>query len=458
MAQAVAAQPKLQPDVTLELDREGVIRSVSLSGAVPSEDVDEWIGRPWVETVVDPGGTKVERIVTDALETGVSAFRQVNQRFPSGIELPIEYTAVRLGRKGLVAVGKSLHAVAELQSRLNAAQQAIERDYWKLREVETRCRLLFDRSNEAVLMVAASDLRILEANPTAIGALGLSPPDGNSGDADLLSEVAAEDRPALTGMLQRVRDDGRAPGILVHVGAERRPLLVRASLLPSQEGLHYLIQLQPVGLAPPAEEDGIPFEELLERSPDAFVALDAGGRVLRANRAFLNLAQVGDQRSVAGEPLERWLGRPGADLTVLLSNVARHGSVRLFSTTLQGELGLGTEVEVSAAGERDHDPRTIGVLIRDVASRLRAGSELGPAGAPLGTAVTDQIGRTPLPDLVREAVAVVERNYINAALELTGGNRTAAAQLLGVSRQSLYAKLNRYADEDELHPNSDPMT
>ncbi|MGZ8403091.1 MAG: helix-turn-helix domain-containing protein, partial [Rhodoplanes sp.] len=39
-------------------------------------------------------------------------------------------------------------------------------------------------------------------------------------------------------------------------------------------------------------------------------------------------------------------------------------------------------------------------------------------------------------------VAVV--NYVRAALDLAGGNRTAAAGLLGLSRQSLYAKLNRY--------------
>ena len=35
------------------------------------------------------------------------------------------------------------------------------------------------------------------------------------------------------------------------------------------------------------------------------------------------------------------------------------------------------------------------------------------------------------------------------ALELAGGNRTATAELLGLSRQSLYAKLNRYGLEDK---------
>ena len=55
------------------------------------------------------------------------------------------YTTVLLGgHAGLLAIGKSLQAVAELQSRLITAQQTMERDYWKLRDVETKYRLLFD--------------------------------------------------------------------------------------------------------------------------------------------------------------------------------------------------------------------------------------------------------------------------------------------------------------------------
>jgi DNA-binding NtrC family response regulator len=60
-------------------------------------------------------------------------------------------------------------------------------------------------------------------------------------------------------------------------------------------------------------------------------------------------------------------------------------------------------------------------------------------------AMAGKVGRTPLLQLVRETTGAVERHYIDAALQLAGGNRTAAAELLGLSRQSLYVKLNRYA-------------
>jgi DNA-binding NtrC family response regulator len=54
------------------------------------------------------------------------------------------------------------------------------------------------------------------------------------------------------------------------------------------------------------------------------------------------------------------------------------------------------------------------------------------------------VGRVPLKELVRESTDMIERLCIEAALELTGDNRASAAEILGLSRQSLYAKLNRH--------------
>jgi DNA-binding NtrC family response regulator len=39
---------------------------------------------------------------------------------------------------------------------------------------------------------------------------------------------------------------------------------------------------------------------------------------------------------------------------------------------------------------------------------------------------------------------LIERLCIEAALELTRNNRASAAEMLGLSRQSLYVKLRRY--------------
>ncbi len=447
-----------QPDVTLLLDMDGVIREVSLAESLAREDAQALVGRPWDETIADSGGEKVRRLVDDARGSRVSVFRQVTQRFPSGLEVLMEYMTVRLGGKsGLLAIGRNLQTVAELQSRLIAAQHEIERDYWKLRDVETRYRLLFNASNEAVFLLKAADLRVIEANPAAIRALGLDPerPKAVVGRA-FLPDIAPQERERFEQTLSRLREQGRAPGVLLHLGHERQPWLVRPSLLTSDGSPVFVLQLTPVAGAQLelVRTESVSIEDLIERGPDAFCVLDRDGVVLRANRAFLDLVQVPTERAVRGERLGRWLGRPGADATILLGNAARHGTVRLFATTVQGDLGGEADVEISAVGSPVDDPRHFGVVIRDVGRRLASPGPAVGLDAVLDT-LSSQIGKTSLRKLVKDTVAAVERHYVEAALELTRGNRTAAAEVLGVSRQSLYAKLGLYGLAGVAAPDAD---
>jgi DNA-binding NtrC family response regulator len=54
----------------------------------------------------------------------------------------------------------------------------------------------------------------------------------------------------------------------------------------------------------------------------------------------------------------------------------------------------------------------------------------------------------PMKDIVSETTDLIERMCIEAALELTRDNRASAAEMLGLSRQSLYVKLRRYGIGD----------
>jgi transcriptional regulator PpsR len=436
-----------QADVTLLLDAKGVIREATFASSLAAENASSWLGRRWIETIESLGNSNVERMVDDAKSTGISAFRQVTQRFPSGLEIPMEYTTVLLGgRAGMLAVGKNLQAVAELQSRLIAAQQTMERDHWKLREVETRYRLLFDASNEAVLILKATNFRIVEANPAALQALE-SPHQSRDGVAgqEFISTLLPQDRATLQAMLARVREQGKALGVIVHIGRARKSWMVRATLATSEPWPVFIVQLAPVGPAQlvAGKREAPSTDDLIEQTPDGFVVFNQAGVILKANQAFLDLIEVGSKSSVVGERLSRWLWRPGADVSVLLSHINRNRTVRMFSTIIHSELGTETEVEISAAGDREAESRTIAAVLRDVSRRLQASAGNDTLRASLAS-ISEQVGKTPLRKLVRNAVSVVEQHYVKAALELAEGNRTAAAEILGLSRQSLYAKLDRY--------------
>ncbi len=263
------------PDVMLVLDAEGVIRDATLGNEFSGEPAAEWIGSPWVDTVIESDSEVLRRMLADARRSGVSAFHHLTQRFPSGLELPIEYTSVRLGdHGGLIAVGKNLRAVAELQARLVEAQQAMERDYWKLRDVETRYRLLFNSCNDAILLLKAADLTIAELNPAAAQAAGIS-----AAQSKTLHEVRfpdlllAQERELFESLVRRARERGKAPGILLRLGQEQTPCLARASLMVSAADAIILVQLVPsAAIRPPADEvDSVRIEDLVEGSPDGCV-------------------------------------------------------------------------------------------------------------------------------------------------------------------------------------------
>ena len=175
-----------------------------------------------------------------------------------------------------------------------------------------------------------------------------------------------------------------------------------------------------------------------------FVVTTTSGDIVMANRAFLDLAQLGSEEQCKGRSLSNWVGRPAADIDLFLTVLREHGVVRLASSALRGEHGLITEVEISAVAEPDGESPCYGFILRDVGRRLAG----GPRGArDLTKAVeelTGLVGKVSLPKLVRDTTDMVERHFIDAALELTNDNRTTAAEVLGLSRQTLYVKLRRH--------------
>lgn len=427
--------PLVRPDVTLTLDGEGVIRSAVSSQALEDEPLETWAGRPFGETI----DLEISKMLEDIRRDGHSSCFQVRQRFPSGRELPMEYTAVSLGRGGgIIAIGKSLQMIADLQARLTAAQQAREQDYWKLREIETRYRLVFDASSEAAALVRTTNLRVVEANLAASKGLGIVP------GAEFLPDLSGRERRAFETMLERVREQGRAPGIAVHLQGAATPWSLRATMATTQSDAFYLFQISPMGGAAPAVHPDAPsLEALVQRLPDGFVIVDREGQILRANHTFLDLAQVGAESAIMGQKLKRWLSRPGADISVILGMVQRHGSVRNMATQLEGDLGSLTEIEVSAVGDSNGPPHFVALLLRDVTPRLRSEGPARPAGL---ASSADAIS---LEALVRTSTEAIERSTIAEALERTRGHRTAAAKYLGLSRQSLHAKLKKYGFDEK---------
>ncbi len=194
--------------------------------------------------------------------------------------------------------------------------------------------------------------------------------------------------------------------------------------------------------------------QVIASAPDAFVVTDLDGRILTVNHGFLDLVQLANEEMVRNESLEKWLGRSGVDLNVLISNLRQSGAVRLFATTMRGKYGSTAEVEISAVAVPSGEQPCLGFTIRDVGRRLSRDTGASRELPRSASQMTELVGRVPLRDIVRETTDLIEQLCIEAALELTHDNRACAAEMLGLSRQSLYVKLRRFGVDDAL-PKSD---
>lgn len=455
-AQAAEELITAAADVTLLVDRKGIIRDVAFgSGELEKEVRGEWVGTAWEETVTVESQPKVRAMLADALGDGEPRWRHLNHPSMNGPDIPILYRASQVGEDGrVVALGRDLRAIETLQQRLMDAEQSMEREYSRMRHAETRYRLLFQIASEAVLIVDAETRKVVEANPAALQLLSAAArrlvgrpfPEG----FDATGERAIE------GLLAGVLATGRGDEVRATLESTERDFLISASLFRQDDSSHYLVRFRPVGadvVRAEQPDDKSKLLEVLESSPDGLVVTSPDGQILTANRAFLDIAQLATVEQVRGEPLDRWLGRPGVDLRVLIGNLRQHGSVRLFATTLRGEYGSAADVEISAVSVTNGEQPCLGFTVRNVDKRS-AGETRNPRELPRSAEeLTELIGRVSLKDLVRETTDVIERLCIEAALEITGDNRATAAEMLGLSRQSLYAKLRRYgmgelSDED----------
>ena len=445
---AAASLIAVASDVAMVLsdDTRGVIRDIAFGNDELAQEMDrKWVGRPWIDTVTPESRDKVDALLRDAAAGTAPRWRHVNHRTSRGGELPVTYAAVRMGKTGrFVAVGRSLRPMAALQQQLVEAQQAMDREYLRLRQVETRHRLLFQVSSEAVLIVEATNQKIVEANPAALRLLA----DGGKRaiGRSVVELFDAPSRSPVETLLGAVLATGRAQDVPARIqGEPGREYFVYASLFREGRALFFLMRLgradkiaQPI----PAWQSSL--VDAIDGSPDAFVTTAPDGRIVFANRAFLDAAQLATAEQARDQRLDRWLGRPGIDFGLMSTQLREHGSLRLFATTLQGELGSRTDVEICAVAVPDGEQPCYGFTIREVGARGVVEKSAVREKPRSVEQLTEMVGRVPLKELVRESTDMIERLCIEAALTMTGDNRASAAEILGLSRQSLYAKLRRH--------------
>ena len=447
-AEAVKAIIAAGSDIALLVTPEGVVQDVYVAPSTPpANDVRGWSGHGIYELVTEESREKIEDMLARARADEAPRWREINHRIEGAEDFPVRYAAVPTREGGkVILLGRDLRMVAQLQQRLVQAQLTMEQDYERIRQIETRYRVLFETTREALLIVSADTGRILDGNTAAARLFASDVQD--LANRPFASRFDASSQTELAATLALVRESGRERSVVLRGRTDGAALALDVVLFRSVSETLFLCRLTPREESPAAEA-GLDrsLATLFRQSTDAIVFADEDGVIKWTNTAFLAMTEVAVPETVRGASLGEFLARPAIDLNVILSNARAAGRLSTYATALRGAYGATVPVEISAthlgAGEG------YGFVLRDVS---RAAPARGPGPAVSSEAVEqiiDLVGSTPLRELVRGTTDVVEKLCIETAIKLTNNNRASAAEMLGLSRQSLYVKLRKYGLIDQ---------
>ncbi|MEM6463721.1 MAG: transcriptional regulator PpsR [Pseudomonadota bacterium] len=447
-AETAAALTQTGSDIALVISPAGTIEDLAYNDpALETFVKDKWIGKRWETTVTAESVDKIRELLEDSDQHETTRRRQVNHPAQGHADLPVDYAVVRIpSSQSKIALGNELRKIADVQTRLVEAQLEMEHEYRSLRQAETRYRILFQLLTEPIVIIDGANQKIIDLNLAATKLLNLKSIKAiGENTAGLFAKSSRE---PVSAALSLTRREGTARTIDAVLNALKQDVILTIEPFRDNGQINLILRLQMRTDSPvePPDADRWDAESLIRGLPEAIAVTNAAGVIEEVNDQFLDMVHVIGRQNVVGRNLENWLGASPVDMQVLMSNLRERSQTRNFSSILRDEYGGSRTVQISAKRLSSQPQSSVGFLIFETAA---GDSPVARTGAlPTNTSeMAELVGRVPLKELVQEASTIIERMCIEAALRQTKNNRASAADMLGLSRQSLYIKLKRHGLE-----------
>ncbi len=436
-------------DVAVLLGPDRVIKGLAVNPECASlGSLDHWVGRPFFDFLTEESRSKFSERLRVAADSSTIARRplELNHVDSEAWQFPIRYSLHMIdGSQDVLLMGRDLQPIAEVQQRLVAEQVARERDQQKIRSGETFYRVVLEASETPFVLVDADRGRVQDMNASAARLFGTKA-DTLSGNSfaqifegrrreelmdALQAAAAAEDRSTVEVVARRS-------------GAE---LTLTPEYFRAAGELFLLCRVAPINAA----QDGTvgtshTLSALFAASSDGIVLTDAKGVIRDVNEAFLIMTDAAQIRDVKDRSLGDFLVRGAVDLKLMIEAAGKSGRMSHYSAQINSVVGNRASVDVSVAQLRQRSRDAgFGFIIRDVTPMATDGEAApGMMTEDAMRNVMDLVGTASLKELVSATSDVVEKMCIETAVKLTNNNRVAAAEMLGLSRQSLYVKLRKH--------------
>ncbi|MCH1412882.1 MAG: transcriptional regulator PpsR [Rhodobacteraceae bacterium] len=438
-------------DIAVLLNSDTKISSILVNKAEKSYgNLDHWIGRKITDFLTTESIPKIKSAI-GKLENGETVLYglELNHVDNAYWQFPIKYNIHRLGKDGqIILLGRDLQTISENQQRFVKAQIASEESIEEKRELEAHFKVLLTKTTDALAFINAKSGEIIFSNP-AFQELFFND-DFKDEKTKMESFIAGNSE--RKGFMEKL-------SIAAHGSYDISEELettsgeVIFSITPNvyrAAGQQIIIcKFLPKTIRKQGEKELT--ENLLatfHNSSDAIIFTDVKGSIQYTNERFLDLTNTSHKNEIIAQNLSDFLGRGEIDLAIMLENVMKSGAVKIYSTHLKSSFGTKIDIEASVSRNNSDANGLIAFIVREVLSpsgREKASkvhSKLEHSQDEV--AAKELVGSATLKEIVTDTTDVIEKICIEAALGITNNNRAAAADLLGLSRQSLYVKLSKF--------------
>ena len=431
-------------DISLLIDTAGLILEVIYNTENKNlGNVEHWRTRNVRDFITKESALKLEEVLNLSSRKNEKIEKDIIQlnHIKNGSEdFPIQYSIHPTGVKNQILLfGRDLTLIAQAQQELMKTQLKFEREYDRYRAFDTKYRVILEQCGSAFI-IADEKGQLIDFNKKAVAIT----------EKANLSQITLEDLfdqgtgIDILGELETLNKNTPSTALNVRVKENSKELQLKGTFFRSNDGVHTLIRLSSSSSqkASHSKEKNY-LSDLYQKTSDAFVFIDAEGKIVDTNESFLILSEYPNIDEVVGKLFSDFLRNSTTDLKILTDNSKRLGKIRNYATDFITTFGSKIPVTISSTWVSNEDDDFYGFILRD-SSNVEFEKQ-NDNEKHSWEATTKLVGSAPLKELVAQTGDIAERICLETALNLANNNKVAAAELLSLSRQSLYVKLRKHS-------------
>ena len=435
-------------DINIILDSKGKILQINTPAGSIFKNLSSWVNKNIYDFLTIESKEKLNFHLTSLSDLSQSSTKWFELNHTSEItgEFPVKYKGFKaVNKKNVILIGNDLSPVAEIQKKFVNSQLALEREYSKYRSFETKYKALIEFSEEPLFLLDGVTGKILNVNDSA-------------------TKIINEKREKLVGtplskffnfknnneFIELLKSNEFVKNYSSNKSIKSKiNFNLQSSIFRAENEVCIIVRLQKENEIKVKENE---FNNILNKfydnTRDGIVFTDSLGTIKYVNDSFISLCKIENEQLLIERPFSDFLARGIIDMKVLIEATMENGSTMPFKTQLISNYDIKTNIEITSTKTSINFGDYICFLISHRPNESETETENKTNENVVSEKATKKImklvGSAPLKDLVADTSDIVEKICIETALKMTKNNRVATAEMLNLSRQSLYVKLRKY--------------